>query len=332
MVVDDPQHARMEPVRFPILGPSSRLAEFVDELRPHRVVVAIGERRGRTPVRDLLETCVPRRIWVEEAADFYERLTGKLAIESMSPMNIVCSKKFRPSRAQRALARAISVSTAVVGLVTLAPLFALIGIAIKLDSRGPVLFIQDRIGPRGRPFRLVKFRTMHATVDRPSEWARDNGHRLTRVGRWLRILRLDELPQFINIVKGDMNLVGPRPHPLSNLELLTLVTRNLNEISRTAIQFYPLRSLVPPGLTGWAQVRYGYANNLEEEIEKLGFDLYYIKNASTWLDLRILLETPKVLFSVKLGDGIRKSAPAPSGSPEGIGPAEASLAEAKTIV
>ena len=123
-----------------------------------------------------------------------------------------------------------------------------------------------------------------------SEWAADNEARVTRVGKWLRTLRLDELPQFINILRGEMNLVGPRPHPVCNLELFTLVTRNLNETTGTSVSYYHLRSMVRPGLTGWAQVRYRYANNLEEEIEKLRYDLYYIKHVSVWLDLRILAD------------------------------------------
>jgi lipopolysaccharide/colanic/teichoic acid biosynthesis glycosyltransferase len=331
VVIDEVPEAASHASGFPLLGPFSRLPDFVANLRPHRVVVAVGERRGRTPVRELLEFCVPRRVIVEEAAEFYERLTTKLAIESLTPTSIVFSNRFRPSRFHHAFARTLSVSTAIVGLVVLFPVLLLIGLAIKLDSRGPVLFIQDRIGAGGRSFKLVKFRTMRTTYEPSSEWARDNGHRLTRAGKWLRVLRLDELPQFINIVRGEMNLVGPRPHPLSNLELFTLVTRNLNEVSGTAIQYYPLRSLVPPGLTGWAQVRYGYANNLEEEIEKLRFDLYYVKHASPWLDLRILAATPKVLFSIHLGDGVRRPGPAPSVGPAPSGLPPRSLAKAKSI-
>jgi lipopolysaccharide/colanic/teichoic acid biosynthesis glycosyltransferase len=148
---------------------------------------------------------------------------------------------------------------------------------------------------------------MHVTGAPRSEWAADNCDRVTRVGKWLRAWRLDELPQFINIVRGEMNLVGPRPHPVSNLDLFTLVARNLNELSGVAIGYYELRSMVRPGLTGWAQVRYGYANNLEEEIEKLRFDLYYVKHASPWLDLRILFETARVMLCGRLLDGSAKT-------------------------
>jgi exopolysaccharide biosynthesis polyprenyl glycosylphosphotransferase len=304
-VIEDQLGPASHPAGCPILGPFRRLGEIVGELRPHRIVVALSERRGRTPVRALLESCVPRGVIVEDIAEFSERLTGKLAIESLTPTSIVFSRRFRPSRVQQVFARGLSLLVAAVGLVCLSPLLGVIGLAIKLDSRGSLLFIQDRVGVHGRPFKLFKFRTMHAICEQRSEWAGDNGDRLTRVGRWLRVFRLDELPQFINILRGEMNLVGPRPHPVSNLALLTVVARNLNEMAGTSIGFYMLRSMIRPGLTGWAQVRYGYANNLEQEIEKLRFDLYYVKYISLWLDLRILLETLRVVISGRVSDSAR---------------------------
>ena len=191
---------------------------------------------------------------------------------------------------------------ALVALVTLAPLLAVIAIAIKLDSRGPVLFAQQRVGMRGRSFTLLKFRTMQDGRARRSEWEGDNRDHVTRVGKWLRRFRLDELPQFVNILRGEMNLVGPRPHPVTNLELLTLVARNLNEVAGAAIGCYALRLIVPPGLTGWAQVRYRYANNLDEEIEKLRYDLHYVKNLSPWLDLLIMAETLGVMVRGHAGN------------------------------
>lgn len=249
---------------------------------------------------------------MEDAVEFYERLTGKLAFEALTPTSIVFSKRFRPSAAHAVMNRVLSLPVAVGGLVFLSPLMALIALAIKLDSPGPVLFVQERVGAFGRPFRLLKFRTMATTAAPRSEWAGDNGDRVTAVGKWLRALRLDELPQFFNILRGDMSLVGPRPHPVSNLQLFTLVVRNLNEITGTAIGYYDLRSVVRPGLTGWAQVRYRYANNLEEEIEKLRFDLYYVKYASVWLDLRILFETARLIALGRLNDGVRHPEAAPT--------------------
>ena len=184
-----------------------------------------------------------------------------------------------------AIGRGLSLLASVVALVSLAPLLCLIALAIKLDSLGPVLFVHDRVGLRGQRFKLLKFRTMHPVTAETSEWVLDNSHRITRVGKWLRKFRLDELPQFVNIVCGEMNLVGPRPHPASNFELF-----------KERIPYYSLRSAVRPGITGWAQVRYGYANNLEEEIQKMRYDLYYIKHLSLRFDLRILFDTVKIVL------------------------------------
>jgi lipopolysaccharide/colanic/teichoic acid biosynthesis glycosyltransferase len=160
------------------------------------------------------------------------------------------------------------------------------------------------VGRGGRTFRLLKFRTMRPATAATSEWARDNTSRLTRVGRWLRAFRLDELPQLVNILRGDMNLVGPRPHPVSNFPLFVLAMRNTPDCGEQ-IPYYALRSLVRPGITGWAQVRYRYANDLCEEIEKMKYDLYYVKHMSLKLDLQILLETVKIVLRG------RESAPAP---------------------
>jgi lipopolysaccharide/colanic/teichoic acid biosynthesis glycosyltransferase len=182
----------------------------------------------------------------------------------------------------------------------------LIAALIRLESDGPSLFVQERVGLAGRRFKLLKFRSMRDATGVHTEWAGDNVARITKVGRWIRKFRLDELPQFINVIRGDMNLVGPRPHPLSNRDLFILVSRNTPQCGEQ-IPYYSLRSSVRPGITGWAQVRYKYANGLDEEIEKLRYDLYYIKHYSPWLDLRILLETVKVMF---LGRGQVEPKPA----------------------
>jgi lipopolysaccharide/colanic/teichoic acid biosynthesis glycosyltransferase len=181
--------------------------------------------------------------------------------------------------------RVISALVAVIGLVLCAPLFAAIALLIKWDSAGPVFFIQERVGQDGQKFSLLKFRTMRPVDRRPSEWVRDNGDRITAVGRWLRKYRLDELPQLVNVLWGHMNLIGPRPHPASNYSLFM-----------NRIPFYAFRSMVKPGITGWAQVCYGYANSLEEETEKMCYDLYYIKHCSLALDLNILIRTVKVIL------------------------------------
>lgn len=284
-VADDGLDPDQLPLAYPLPGPLARLSKIIDEVRPHRIIVTLTERRGLLPVRQLLESRVCGDVAVDDGVDVYERLTGKLAIEALTPSGLLFAPGFRKSRLALAMARAMSLLVAAMGLIALSPVLGLIALAIKLDSRGPVFFLHERVGACGKRFKLLKFRTMHPAGRPRSEWARDNRDRITRVGRWLRRFRLDELPQFVNILRGEMNLVGPRPHPVSNFDLFL-----------EKIPYYSLRSAVLPGVTGWAQVRYRYANDLEEETEKMRYDLYYIKRMSLWLDLRILLETVKIVL------------------------------------
>jgi exopolysaccharide biosynthesis polyprenyl glycosylphosphotransferase len=295
------------------LGTPDRLAEIVKDVRADRIVLALSDRRGHLPLKALLESRV-RGIVVEDALDLYERLTGKMAIEALTPGSLILSKGFRNQGTPEAVARAVSVAVAVAGLTLLAPLLALIAVAIKLDSKGPVLFVQARAGRDGRPFDLLKFRTMHPAQERRSEWVKDNSDRITRIGRQLRRYRLDELPQLVNILRGEMNLVGPRPHPTCN-----------QEIFERRIAYYALRSTVRPGVTGWAQVRYGYANNIEEETEKMRYDLFYIKNRSLALDARIVLETAGIVAFGQGASEVRWASPLVD-SAAGLGPEQRQLA------
>jgi exopolysaccharide biosynthesis polyprenyl glycosylphosphotransferase len=290
----------------PVVGHLGELPAVLARFRPDRVVVAARQREQFAS--ELLEFRA-RGVHVEDAAETYERLTGKLAIESLTPSTLLFGRGFRRSRLRTAVRRAASVVVGAVALVAMAPLLLLIALAIRLESGGSVLFVQDRIGLGGRRFQLLKFRTMHPTTAATSEWAADNAHRITTVGRWLRRFRLDELPQLVNVVRGDMALIGPRPHPVSNEELFA-----------RAIPYYSLRASVAPGITGWAQIRYGYANNLDEETEKMRYDLYYIKHQSLWLDLRIAVDTVKAVLVTTseegsdqpaLIDGARPAAPLP---------------------
>jgi exopolysaccharide biosynthesis polyprenyl glycosylphosphotransferase len=278
----------------PRLGSLRDVAGIIDEIRPHSVIVALASRRGSMPLKALLQLRVHGTA-VEDGVEVYERLTGKIAIEALTPSSLIFSRHFRAFRLDLALARVLGLPLVAVGLVFLSPLLALIALAIKLDSPGPVLFVQERVGRGGRLFKLVKFRTMRPANGATSEWVKDNHGRLTRVGRWLRRFRLDELPQLFNVLKGEMSLIGPRPHPVSNVPLFEMVMRNTPECGET-IPYYALRSMVRPGLSGWAQVRYQYANDLEEEVEKMRYDLYYIKHMSAWLDLRILFATLKIVL------------------------------------
>jgi exopolysaccharide biosynthesis polyprenyl glycosylphosphotransferase len=261
---------------------SAELQRLVERARPDRIVVALDQRRGLA-ARQLLESRA-QGIPVEDGLDVYERLTGKVAIEAVTPSALLFGHGFRRAPLHRSAARVMSVAAAAAGLTLVSPILALVAVAVRLDSPGPILFRQARLGLHGRPFTLLKFRTMHPTSAPPSEWARDNQYRVTRFGRWLRRFRLDELPQLVNVLRGDMNLVGPRPHPACNAPLFA-----------ARIPYYSLRTVVRPGITGWAQVRYGYANGLEEETEKMRYDLYYVKHQSIWLDLRIVLDTARAV-------------------------------------
>ena len=296
-IVDDEQPEADSPLHDRWLGTSDQLGEIVARVQPARIVVAIENRRDRLPLQTLLESRVSG-IDVEDAIELYERVTGKMAIEALRPSTLILSKGFRNHGAAEMTARVVSVIVAVFGLILVAPLLAAIALLVKLDSRGPVLFIQVRAGAHGRPFGLLKFRTMHPSLDRPSEWVLDNVHRITRVGKYLRRFRLDELPQLVNVLRGEMNLIGPRPHPTTN-----------HATFMEHIAYYGLRSTVRPGVTGWAQVRYGYANNLDEETEKMRYDLYYIKNRTLWLDFRILGETVGIMLFGQGSSQVRHPAP-----------------------
>lgn len=256
--------------------------ELLRSTRPDRIVVA-ANRETPLPLRRLLQGRL-HGIAVEDWVPFYERLAGRIALESLSPASVAFGDGFGEARIHAAFARAVGLLAALIGLIVAAPFLLVVAAAIRLTSPGPVLFVQQRVGRNGRPYGLLKLRTMRVAEHVASEWVRDNQDRITPIGRWLRRFRLDELPQLINVLKGDMNLVGPRPHPAAN-----------HAAFMEQIPFYALRSIVRPGITGWAQVRYGYANDLDEEIEKMCFDLYYIRNVSIWLDLRVLLATVGVV-------------------------------------
>lgn len=287
-VVDDGSGSGSRELPYPVLGPLERLDKIIDDVKPDRLIVALTERRGRMPMSQLLE-CGAKGILVEDGLRTYEYFTGKLPIEALTPSFLVFSGAFRKSRLQLGVRRLVSLIAAALGLVITTPLMVIIALAIVLDSRRPVFYIDERAGRGGRPFRLVKFRTMHPL--RPGEhagssvWDRDDTARITRVGGAIRRLRLDELPQFWNILKGDMDLVGPRPEMLANVQ----------EMSEQ-VPYYSLRHSVRPGLTGWAQTRSGYSVSLEQVTEKMRYDLFYIKHMSIWLDLRILADTVKIVL------------------------------------
>ena len=292
-LVEDHGASGSQASQYPMLGPLERLDDILKELRPDRIIVALTERRGRLPVRDLLDARMAGII-VEDGVEVHERLTEKLAIESLTPSFLFFSEDFTKSRFQMALRRVVSLAFALVGILLTFPLMVFIALMIKIDSSGSVFFIQDRSGLHGRTFRLIKFRTMHSIEpgkESDEVWERDVSSRVTRVGKWLRKLRLDEVPQFINILRGDMDLVGPRPEMVSNVK--TMIEQ---------IPYYSLRMVVRPGITGWAQVRHGYSVSQEDVTEKMRYDLYYVKHMSPWFDLRILVDTVKIVLLGRDGE------------------------------
>jgi exopolysaccharide biosynthesis polyprenyl glycosylphosphotransferase len=282
----------------------SDLDAIITEYKPQRIICASTDQSGGVPIAKLLEMRLDG-IAVDDGNDFYENMTGKVILEALAPGSFVFGARSRTIRLHLSVGRAISMAVSAVGLAVATPLFLLIAIAIRIDSAGPIFYVQERIGLRGRRYKMLKFRTMQINEVESSMWAQDNGHRITRVGTWLRQFRLDELPQFINILLGDMNLVGPRPHPASNVKLFT-----------GSIPHYELRHAVRPGVTGWAQTQYRYANNLAQETEKVRYDFFYIKHMSTSFDLRILFDTIKVVLLGRRSDMTQPLAAAvPAGEP-----------------
>ncbi len=275
-----------------VLGDYGRIREIVRNNGISKIVVAIGERRGEYPVKTMLDLRVSG-CPVLEWHGFFERLSGRIPVDNLAPSFFIFNEGFRKSRTVLFVRRVLSMLIATVLLLLISPLLLVTAILIKLDSPGPVIYSQDRVGQRGRIFRIFKFRSMHdnAEVNGVPRWAERGDPRVTRVGRILRICRIDELPQLINVIRGDLDLVGPRPERPEFVEKLT-----------TMIPYYSLRHTVKPGLTGWAQVQFMYSGTFEESREKFQYDLFYIKNMSIKLDLLILFQTIKIVL---LGRGAR---------------------------
>jgi sugar transferase (PEP-CTERM system associated) len=269
-----------------IVGSGQALVETIKEKRAHKLVVSLSERRGLFPVQDVLN-CKFSGIEVIDAPSFYEEMTGKLLIENITPSWFIFSNGFRMNPFQRYLKRIFDVVFSLLGLILTVPFLPIIALLIKVDSRGPVFFRQVRVGELEKEFMLYKFRTMRQDAENSTGavWAQKNDPRVTRVGRLLRKTRVDELPQFYNVLKGEMSFIGPRPER----------PEFVNELKKH-IPYYPERHFVKPGVTGWAQIRYPYGASIEDAIEKLRHDLYYIKNISLFLDVLIFIETVKVML------------------------------------
>ncbi len=268
-----------------IIGAVSDVETITIDRSINRVVLSLAERRGCTPVRQLLQLKFAG-IGVEDAHSLYEKITGRILLEHLSPSWLILSDGFRKSAFTVAAKRALDVFLSLVALVLTLPLMGLIAFTIWLDTGKPMLFCQKRAGLGGKLFHIFKFRSMYQDAEEngPS-WAAEGDKRVTRVGRFLRKFRLDELPQLFNVLCGEMSLVGPRPEQPHFCALL-----------EEHLSLFNLRHSVRPGITGWAQIKYKYGSSIEENKNKLEFDLFYIKHMSVLLDLAILFETAKVIL------------------------------------
>ncbi len=274
------------PAGTELLGKPRDLLNLVDELRPDLIVVALSDMRGALPTSDLLE-CRLRGIRVEEWPTFFEKQTGRVLVTDLRPSWLIFSDGFVSIQITQTLKKVLDLTLALSLLVLTLPLMLLVAVSIRLDSKGPILFRQPRVGHNSRIFMINKFRSMRDNAERESGavWATAGDPRVTRVGRIIRRTRLDELPQLFNVLLGEMSFVGPRPE---RPEFVRTLHRQ--------IPFYSGRLAVKPGITGWAQVRHHYAASVEDAMEKLQYDLYYIKNLSPFLDILILLSTIQVVL------------------------------------
>jgi len=266
-----------------------RLTEIIAQYPIAKVVIAVRDRRQQFPLESLIHLRV-QGVEIVEAVAFYEQISGKVAVTSLKPSHLIFGEGFRRGQWGRFLKRGFDIVLALGGLVLVAPIVFLVMLAIRLDSKGPIFYLQERVGEKGRPFTLIKFRSMRedAEIKSGPVWASLDDPRITRVGRILRMLRLDEIPQIINVLKGEMSFVGPRPER-------EVFVRQLCK----KIPYYDLRFTVKPGITGWAQVKYRYGASEDDALQKIQYDLYYVKYFSFLFDFTIILETLRVVLSGK---------------------------------
>ena len=284
----DPDPSRVgQPVLNPgVVGTVDDIPALIQRLNVHRVVVSLSDARGKLPMDRLLDLRLRSGVQFDHLASVYEEYTGKIAVENLRPSWLIFAEGFRKTRPLLILKRTLDLALAGIGLVVLSPLMPLVAALVKLTSPGPAFYDQERVGLNGRIFMVHKFRTMRNDAERGTGpvWASENDTRVTGVGRFLRRTRVDEIPQLWNVLRGDMSFVGPRPERPGFVDQLS-----------ESIPFYRQRHVVKPGITGWAQVRYTYGASVEDAIEKLQYDLYYIKNMSIALDIVIVLETVKTV-------------------------------------
>ena len=269
-----------------VIGLTDQLEDIVKREGIDRIVVAMGERRGQLPTNELLQLSLAGQVTIEEGASFYERLTSRVSLNMLRPSWLIFTGRGRQAKVAELLRSAVHWVVALLGLILSLPIVIVTAILIKLESRGPIFYKQERVGQNGRTFTLTKFRSMRVDAEQDGPvWASKGDSRTTRVGRVIRKIRVDEIPQFWNILKGEMSFVGPRP------ERPHFVAQLAEEIP-----FYEQRHLIAPGLTGWAQIKYPYGASIEDARQKLQYDLFYIKNHGLVLDAIIIFETIKIIL------------------------------------
>ena len=269
-----------------VIGLTDDLEKIVKREGIDRIVVAMGERRGQLPTNELLQLSLAGQVTIEEGASFYERLTSRVSLNMLRPSWLIFTGRGRQAKGAELLRNMVHWLVALVGAILSLPIIIVTAVLIKLESRGPIFYKQERVGKNGRTFTLTKFRSMRVDAEQSGPvWAQKGDTRTTRVGRVIRKIRVDEIPQFWNILKGEMSFVGPRP------ERPHFVAQLAQEIP-----FYEQRHLIAPGLTGWAQIKYPYGASIEDARQKLQYDLFYIKNQGLMLDAIILFETIKIIL------------------------------------
>lgn len=268
-----------------VIGTYDNLCEIVEQFQVDTIAVCLEDRRSALPVQALLD-CKTVGIEVVDGHQMYEEELGRLLIDQLRPSALIFSTGFKRRVLTMGMKRVVDVIISVLGLILTLPLWAFVAVLIKLDSPGPVFYRQMRVGLRGQPYMIWKFRSMHVDAEKSGpRWAEKSDPRVSRVGRILRKLRIDELPQLYNVLRGEMSLVGPRPERPVFVEDL-----------RKKIPYYDIRHTVRPGVTGWAQTQFRYGSTAEDAHTKLQYDLYYVKNMKLKLDMRILTETMRVVL------------------------------------
>lgn len=289
---DNPAKFGQSIVNPGVIGGYGDIEWLVGSEKIDRIIVALPDRRAKLPMSALMG-CKLRGVSIEEGETFNERMTGKIPLDQLKPSWVVFSDGFKSLRSKKVLKRVFDISASTVGLIFSAPIMLITAVLIKLESEGPVMYKQLRVGEHGKEFSIYKFRSMRKDAETGTGpvWAKTDDDRVTRIGKIIRKLRIDELPQLINVIKGDMSFVGPRPERAYFINKL-----------KEVIPYYEMRNAVKPGVTGWAQIKYPYGATFNDALEKLQYDIYYIKNMSPLLDMMIFFWTIKVVLT---GTGAR---------------------------